>query len=193
MPLKLHTIITSTRPGRIGPSLATWFHQAAVEHGMFDAELVDLATFGLPVFDEPKHPMMRAYEHEHTKRWSASVKRADAFVFVTPEYNFGPPPSLLNALDYLFHEWHYTPAGFVSYGGAAGAVRAVQVEKLMMTTLRIIPITEAVTVPVAWNQIDAAKVFTPNDVQKAAVAPLLNELYRLAQALAPLRAEKRAG
>lgn len=192
MPLRLHTIITSTRPGRIGPAVATWFHQAALEHGLFDAELVDLASFKLPIYDEPKHPMMRAYEHEHTKRWSASVKRADAFVFVTPEYNFGPPPALLNALDYLFHEWHYAPAGFVSYGGASGGVRAVQIEKIMMTTLKMIPITEAVMAPTAWNQINETKVFAPNDVQKAAVAPMLNELHRLAQALQPLRAEKRA-
>jgi NAD(P)H-dependent FMN reductase len=43
--------------------------------------------------------------HEHTKRWSAIVSRADAFVFVTPEYNYGSPPSLVNALDYLLREW----------------------------------------------------------------------------------------
>ena len=192
MALKLHVIIASTRPNRIGPSIAKWFHQAAIEHGKFEAELVDLASFRLPVFDEPKHPMMRDYQHEHTKRWSASVKQADAFVFVTPEYNFGPPPSLLNALDFLFHEWHYAAAGFVSYGGAAGAVRAVQTEKLTMTTLRMVPITEAVMVPMAWSQIDESGTFTPNDVQKAAVAPMLNELHRLATVLAPLRAEKKA-
>jgi NAD(P)H-dependent FMN reductase len=98
---KLHIIIGSTRPGRVGPSIAKWLHSFAVEHSKFDPALVDLADFKLPIFDEPNHPAMQKYEHEHTKVWAASVAAADALVFVTPEYNFGPPPALVNALDYL--------------------------------------------------------------------------------------------
>jgi hypothetical protein len=67
-----------------------------------------------------------AYEHDHTKRSSASVAAADAFVIVTPEYNYGPPPSLINAFDFVYKEWNYKPAGFVSYGGVSGGLRAVQ-------------------------------------------------------------------
>ena len=71
----------------------------------------------VPGQDEPEHPARRHYQHEHTKRWSESVGKADAFVFVTPEYNYGPPPSLLNALDYLFWEWQYKAVGLAGYGG----------------------------------------------------------------------------
>ena len=78
MSLKLHVIICSTRPGRVGPAGARWFHGCARQHGGFDAELVDLADFKLPLYDEPVHPRMQQYEHEHTKRWSASVAAADA-------------------------------------------------------------------------------------------------------------------
>ncbi|HTN32533.1 MAG TPA: NAD(P)H-dependent oxidoreductase, partial [Marinobacter sp.] len=46
---KLHVIICSTRPGRVGPSVARWFHEFAASHGGFDAKLVDLAEFNLPV------------------------------------------------------------------------------------------------------------------------------------------------
>ena len=73
MALKLQVIICSTRPGRVGPSVARWFHQFAVAHGKFDAALVDLADFNLPLYDEPQHPTLRKYEKEHTKKWSASV------------------------------------------------------------------------------------------------------------------------
>ena len=73
MALKLQTIITSTRPGRAGPAVANWFHEGAKAHGKFDAQLVDLADFNLPLYDEPQHPMRRQYEHEHTRKWSASV------------------------------------------------------------------------------------------------------------------------
>ena len=48
---------------------------------------------------------------------------ADAFVFVTPEYDYGPPAALVNALQYLVHEWSYKPAALVSYGGVAGGTR----------------------------------------------------------------------
>lgn len=68
MPLKLHVILCSTRPGRVGETIARWLHELAVEHGRFDAELVDLAAFNLPVYDEPRHPVLQQYEHEHTRR-----------------------------------------------------------------------------------------------------------------------------
>jgi NAD(P)H-dependent FMN reductase len=76
-----------------------------LDHERFHAVLVDLTDFNLPVFDEPYDPSLRKYQHEHTKRWSVSVSAADAFVFVTPEYNYNPLPAFLNALDYVHHEW----------------------------------------------------------------------------------------
>jgi NAD(P)H-dependent FMN reductase len=187
LPLKLHIVICSTRPGRVGLPVAKWFHAAALEHGKFACELVDLADFNLPVYNEPTHPRLQKYEHDHTKKWSASVVAADAFVFVTPEYNFGPPPSLLNALDYLYLEWNYKPAAFVSYGGASGGIRAVQTAKLTLTTLKMAPIVEAVAIPMAPKQLNEAGHFIPSDAQVVAVTTLLDELLRWATALKPLR------
>lgn len=186
--MKLNVIICSTRPGRIGPSVGRWFQGAAQAHGGFEAELVDLAAFNLPVFDEPHHPRLRNYQHDHTKAWSASVEAADAFVFVTPEYNFSPPPAFVNALNYLFFEWNHKPASFVSYGGASGGLRAVQMEKLMLTSVKIMPIPEAVAIPMVGLQIDAEKVFTPTEGQAKAAPGMLDELARWAGALKPLRA-----
>ncbi|ALK10369.1 NADPH-dependent FMN reductase [Blastochloris viridis] len=185
---RLHIITTSTRPGRIGPSIAAWFHDAAKAHGGFEAVPVDLASFKLPVYDEPKHPATQIYEHDHTKAWSASVAAADAYVFVLPEYNFMPPPSFSNALDYVYKEWNYKPAGFVSYGGISGGLRSAQVAKLHLTTLKVVPVVEAVVVPMAWQQLGTDQVFTPNDIQNDAAKTLLDELLRWAEALKPLRA-----
>src|SRR4051812_37151309 len=120
--LRLQILIASTRPGRQGPAIAKWFFTAAQQHAKFDVELIDLADMNLPILDEPNHPRMKKYEHEHTKRWSATVERADAFVFVAPEYNFGPTPALLNAMNYLYLEWNYKPLAFVSYGGISGGI-----------------------------------------------------------------------
>lgn len=189
MSLKLHTIIASTRPGRIGPSVAQWFHNFARQHGGFDAELVDLADFSLPIYDEPLHPRMQQYEHEHTKRWSDSVAAADAYVFVTPEYNYSPPPSLVNALDFVYREWNYKPCGFVSYGGVSGGLRAVQMERLHVTTLKMVPLMEGVTVPTVVSHIDdSTGKFTSNELIDASAQTLLDELLRWAEALKPMRA-----
>jgi len=188
---KLHTIIVSTRPTRIGPAIANWFHDFAKAHGKFDAELIDLADFNLPVYDEPHHPMRRQYTQEHTKKWSASVNAADAFVFVTPEYNYSPPPSFVNALDYLFWEWQYKPAGLVSYGGVSGGLRSAQAAKLQLTTLKMMPIPEGVALPNVYQQLQDGK-FVANELNTQGASALLNELIGWSEALAPLREKVRA-
>lgn len=187
MSLTLHTVICSTRPGRIGPSVGHWFHEFAYDHGSFDTHLVDLAEFDLPVFNEPQHPRLQQYEHGHTTRWSDSVAAADAFVFVTPEYNHNPSPALVNALDYVYREWNYKPCAFVSYGGLSGGIRAVHTTKLMVTTLKMVPLTESVTLPMVKQHIDASGIFTPEEQHTASAQVLLDELQRWAEALAPMR------
>ena len=67
---KLHVVIASTRPGRAGLPIGTWFFEAAKRHGGFDVTLVDLLEVGLPFLNEKSHPRLQKYEHEHTKRWS---------------------------------------------------------------------------------------------------------------------------
>jgi NAD(P)H-dependent FMN reductase len=184
---KLHVVAVSTRPGRVGFPLAPWMVERAKAHGAFDVELVDLQKVNLPLFDEPKHPRFKQYEHDHTKRWAASVEAADAFVFVVPEYNYGVPPSLLNALDFVSQEWAYKAAGFVSYGGPSGGVRSVQMAKMVMTSLKIVPLPEAVTVPFFAKSIDDQGVFHGGDVQDAAAKTMLDELAKWTGALKTLR------
>lgn len=183
---KLHVVTCSTRPGRVGPIVATWFAQVASEHAAFEVEGVDLADFDLPIYDEPKHPRLRDYAHEHTKRWSATVETADAYVFVLPEYNYGPPPSFVNAVNYLYHEWTYKPAGMVGYGGISGALRAVQQAKLLLTTVKIMPTPEAVPVPMVGDHIKDG-VFHANAQHIGGANIMLDELARWAGALKTLR------
>jgi NAD(P)H-dependent FMN reductase len=184
---KLMTVIASTRPGRVGPAIADWFVQQAVQHGAFDLEVVDLAQLALPLLDEPNHPRLRRYTKPHTLQWSASVDATDAFAFVTAEYNHGYPAALKNAIDYLNNEWHYKPVGFVSYGGVAAGTRAVQQLKQVVTAVRLTPIVEAVNIPFVGQLIDAEGILVPNDVMQRAAADMLDELARVAAALRPLR------
>jgi len=185
---KLGVVIVSTRPGRAGLPIGEWFLEQARAHGQFELDRVDLKEVNLPLLDEPKHPRLGQYQHEHTKAWSARVKAADAFVFVTPEYNYSAPPSLLNALDFLSAEWAYKPAAFVSYGGISGGTRSVQMAKLALTTLKMMPLPEAVTLPFYAQHLGEDGVFRPGEKAAGSVAPMLAELLRWTGALAPLRA-----
>ena len=183
----LHTLICSTRPGRVGPSIARWVHDFAQAHGGFQSTLVDLAAFALPVFDEPEHPRLQKYQHAHTRAWSKSVREADAFVLVMPEYNYGPPGALLNAMNYLVREWQYKAVGFVSYGGISGGIRGVQVTKQLLTTLKVVPIPEAVVIPNFVQHIGDGSTFTPNDFHTASATAMMDELRRWTDALSNLR------
>lgn len=176
---RLAVIIGTVRPGRIGPAFANWFAQVAQEHGAFAVDLIDLAEIGLPFHDEPHHPKLGRYLHDHTVAWSKRVEAADAFVMVTPEYNYGYSAALKNALDYLHTEWADKAVGFLGYGGIGAGTRAIQQLKQVVTTLRMVPIFEAVNVPFAPTQLDDAGHVLPDDQRHAAAVAMLDELARM--------------
>jgi NAD(P)H-dependent FMN reductase len=183
----LHVFLTSTRPGRAGEPISRWFVDHARAHGVFDITLVDLKAVALPAMDEPKHPRLRQYAHEHTKAWSAAVEAADAFVFVLPEYNFSMPPAFVNALDFLQHEWAYKAAGIVSYGGVSAGLRSAQQARQLITALRMMPLPDAVSIPMYQQFMDAERTFVGNDILNKSIVTMLDELERWTGALKPLR------
>ncbi|HEX8994457.1 MAG TPA: NAD(P)H-dependent oxidoreductase [Ktedonobacterales bacterium] len=184
---RLMIIIASTRPGRVGAPVARWFRERAEAHGAFDIDVVDLATLNLPFMDEPKHPRLRQYVHQHTKDWSARVDAADAFVFVMPEYNFAFTAPLKNAIDYLHTEWQYKPVGLVSYGGVSAGTRAAQMIKQVVTTLKMMPMPEAVSIPFVAQFLNGEGEIEPNEVMQTSATALLDELTRWTDALRPIR------
>jgi NAD(P)H-dependent FMN reductase len=187
----LTIINSSTRPGRAGLPITEWFTSRAQASKKFDIGVTDLAVLNLPFLDEPDHPRLHHYLHEHTKEWSAVVDASDAFVIVTPEYNFGYPAALKNAIDYLHDEWRYKAVGFVSYGGVAAGTRAVQQLKQVVTALRMTPVVEAVSIPFHTQFIKDGHV-QANEVMDQAVDAMLDELLRVDAALRPLRESNRS-
>ena len=184
----LQVIVASVRPSRVGSKVADWFIPIAEAQGAFAVERVDLKEINLPLMDEPKHPRLGEYEHEHTKRWSATVARADAFVFVTPEYDFGPPASLINALQYLVKEWAYKPVGLLSYGGVSAGLRSANALRVMITANNMMPLPGAVSIPLVGQLVNKETgLFEPGDVQVKASNAMLAELARWEQAMRVLR------
>ena len=184
--MRLTAILVSVREGRAGEAIARWFTTRAQEHGKFDVQFVDLKDVNLPLLSEPQHPRLRKYQQDASKAWSAIVGASDAFVFVTPEYNFNMPPSLVNALDHLYHEWSYKACGIVSYGGPSGGVRSAQQLRQMAAAFKMVAIVEAVAIPF-FSQLMENGVFKSAEVHDKAVGPMLDELLKWTEALKPLR------
>ena len=184
----LQVIICSTRPGRVGPAVADWIIERARSRGDFEIVITDLAVLNLPMFDEPNHPRLHQYVHQHTKDWSAIVDSSDAFVFVIPEYNYGFNAATKNAIDYLNQEWRDKPAGIVIYGAVSGGTRAAQMLKQVMSWVRLVPVTDSVNIPFIGEKLDEDRRLKPNEIMEQAATVMLDELARWARALRPLRA-----
>ena len=174
----LQIIIGSTRPGRVGPAVADWIIDRARARGDFEVVVTDLAELNLPMFDEPNHPRLHQYVHQHTKDWSAIVEASDAFIFVIPEYNYGFNAATKNAIDYLNSEWLNKPAGIVSYGGVAAGTRATQMLKQVLTALKIMPVPEAVNIPFVFQHLDEDKRFKSTELIDASATAMLDEVQQ---------------
>ena len=176
-------IITSTtREGRKGILVAEWLRELMTAEEKHKVELLDLAEINLPFMDEPNHPMMRQYQHEHTKKWSSTIESADGYIIVLAEYNFSFPAPIKNALDYLYHEWRYKPIGFVSYGGMSGGIRSAQMLKQVVTTLSMVPLVESVAIPSFGKYITEGK-FTPEEIVVKSTKTMVTELVSWSEIL----------
>ena len=183
---RLGVVIASVREGRAGEPIANWFVEVARAHGGFDVEVLDLKAIDLPILSEKNHPRLQQYEQPKTIAWSQSIAALDAFAIVTPEYNFSMPPALVNAFDHLYNEWNYKPAGFVSYGGVSGGLRATQSAKAFLTTFKVVPMVEQVAITYVAKAVVNGQ-FTATEQHEKAARIMLDEMVRWTTALGALR------
>jgi NAD(P)H-dependent FMN reductase len=159
--LNLAVIIGSTREGRLGDKVGHWFAREAERHGRFIVDLIDLANVDLPAV----HPVKTTPAIE---AFLSRLAIADAFVAVTPEYNHSFPASLKHAIDQGLAEWRAKPIGFVSYGGMAGGLRAVEHLRLVFAELHAMTMRDCVSFHSAWDRFDGAG--EPKDSQSCSTA-----------------------
>lgn len=187
---KLKIISSTVRPGRKGPIVARWIADIAIKNGNFNVELLDLGEINLPMMNEPNHPSLQKYQHEHTKQWSQKINEADAFIFVTAEYDHNYPAPLRNALEYLYHEWGYKPAGIVSYGGVSAGTRALNSLKNDLSTFKIVPLNEAVNFPFFTKNINDNDELEANEISHKAAETMLKELFRWTKGMKSIKEDK---
>lgn len=140
-PIKVAVIIGSTRTGRFAPTVATWFTNHVSQREDVELDVVDLATAQLP-------ETLGSFGEEPTEQVLAMAGRlraADAFIVVTPEYNHSYPAALKTAIDWHYDEWQAKPVAFVSYGGQAGGLRAVEHLRQVFAELHAVTIRDTVS------------------------------------------------
>ena len=188
---KLKIISSTVRPGRKGPIVAKWITELAKQNAAFEVEILDLGEINLPMMNEPYQPIMRKYEHEHSKKWSAMIDEADAFIFVTAEYDYNYPAPLRNALEYLAQEWAYKAAGIVSYGGVSAGTRAANNLKGDLITFKTVTVA-SVHLPFFTQFINDQGEFIANEMTQKSADTMLKEIARWTKGLKLIKEDKPA-
>ncbi|KAL4961590.1 flavin-dependent quinone reductase [Aspergillus stella-maris] len=143
-PTNIALITCSTRQPRLNPFIINYIHDVlqqklpSISGIGITLSIIDLSDQHLPLYNEPAVPSHLPssnptphYKHEHTRAWSELIKQYDAFIFVTPQYNWSIPAVLKNALDYLFYEWRGKSAGVVTYGGRGGGKAGGHLQQIL--------------------------------------------------------------
>ncbi|MCJ1456037.1 hypothetical protein MMC28_006394 [Mycoblastus sanguinarius] len=132
-------ILCSSRQPRVCPQIAAFITRTISSLPTTPSaplHEIDLLTWNLPIFNEPALPSQvtthTSYSHAHTQAWSLEIQKHSGFIFVLPQYNWGYPAVIKNAIDYLYHEWRGKPAMIVSYGGHGGVKAAGQLRQVLM-------------------------------------------------------------
>jgi len=152
--MKLQVIVGSTRPGRAADTVLPWITSRAAACDAFETEVLDLRDWPLPMFAEhmgsigdPRDP---SYSDQIVRRWNKKIAEADAYVFITPEYNHTIPGELKNAIDSVFLSFAFRnkPMTVVGYsGGVGGAIRAIEHLAQVAVEVEAVPLRSVVVLP----------------------------------------------
>ena len=174
-------VMGSTRAGRNCPRITQWVAQIGRDCTGLAYEVVDLAEWPLPMDDEPAVPAIGPYVQAHTRAWSDKVKGADAVIFITPQFNWGYPAVLKNAIDHLYAEWRDKPAAIVTYGGHGGTRCARQLRQVAVSVKMRVVVT-APAIKLSEEVIRQGAAFDPDrdfQLHRASVRRALGELSAL--------------
>lgn len=189
--MKIQVIVGSTRPARATLGVARWVaEQVGVQSPESQVELVDLADYPMPFFNEPASPQFNPSRQPEpvVKAWLDKVAQADAYVVVTPEYNRSFPAVLKNALDFLDFQFAEKPVALVAHGSTGGAHAVVHLRSALAGV-------QAITMPAATYIVGmGGNLFAADGTPKADVQGIASALARNVQSLVRFAGTpKRAG
>lgn len=171
--IKLKIIIGSTREGRFGIQPAKWIYELAKKESDLDVELVDLKELKLSFLEEKE---LVTADIIQVEKWRNTVGEADAFIFVTPEYNHSYSGVLKNAIDHLQIEWNHKPVAFVSYGSIAGGARAAEHLRAVAGELRMFDLKDQILLSNYWAGLDENGNYKFGQEEERAAETIITQL-----------------
>jgi chromate reductase len=131
---------------------------------------VEIAGIGdLPLFNQD----LEQNPPESVKELKKKIKKSDAVLFVTPEYNYSVPGVLKNAIDwasrpYSDSAWAGKPAGIMSGSvGLQGGAKAQYHLRQSFVFLNMYPLNKPeVMVPMIQDKFDAEGNLTDEETKK---------------------------
>lgn len=180
-PLNIALIYGSTREGRMCDTVASWAVTEMAGRRDLALDIIDPLELALP-------DRLERDEGTSQQALRARIDRADGFIIVTPEYNHGYPAALKFLIDLVGEEWGAKPVGFISYGGAAGGLRAVEQLRLVFAELNAVTVRETVSFASVWEQFGANGRLAEPDRARRALGAMLKRLGWWGRALREARA-----
>ena len=145
----------SYRADRTGVRLADYLVRGLTARGN-DAELIDARAVGLPMLDRMYKEYPKGEAPPAMEDLAQKIRTADAFVFVSGEYNWGPQPGLKNLTDHFLEEWFWRPAAIASYSaGRLGGARANAGWHSTLSEMGMVVISSTLTVGPIAATLDA--------------------------------------
>ena len=184
---KIQVILGSIREGRNGENVANWFTNAIKDFDGADIELVDLKDYPMPLLTDAVPAMARGTgknDNPDVQKWLDKISEADAYVFITPEYNHSVPAALKNALDYGYMEWNEKPLGLVGYGALGGGSRAIEHWRQIAAQVAMYDISDHILIVNVWAAFDEqGELVDHNDAQKELANKIVTKLAELSNKL----------
>jgi NAD(P)H-dependent FMN reductase len=169
-------ISSSIRPDRKSHRLALYFMKYLNDNFLANANILDLKDYDFPIFSETlkiqKSPSKKLLD------FAEKIKKSDAIIIVTPEYNGGYPASLKNAIDVLYEEWRHKPVGIVTVSGGPFAGTQVLVSfQFSLWKMKAWTITEQYCVPDVEKNYDEEGNSLHKKISEPLTEAFLKELF----------------
>ena len=152
---KILVFYGSYRSDRMGIRLADYVVAGLKARGA-EAELIDAKAVDLPMLDRMYKEYPKGEAPPALEALAEKIRTADAFVFVTGEYNWGPQPGLKNLTDHFLEEWFWRPAAIASYSaGRFSGVRSGSIWHAILSEMGMVVVSSTLAVGPISQTLDA--------------------------------------
>ena len=175
MRLNILVFYGSVRQHRQGIKAAKFVINELTARG-HSAELIDALEYNFPLLDKMYKEYEKGTAPEKMESLAAKIKKTDAFVVVSGEYNHSIPPALSNLMDHFLDEYFFRPSAIVSYSaGQFGGVRAAMQLRAFLAEIGTVSIPSLFPIPKVQDAFDEEGKPT-NEKMHTYITTFLDEL-----------------